>query len=169
MKPRKSGISEWPFALPALYNDHQKNVGSKIKTKGESPMKKLRIIVIALLCAALAGACAYRAQAPVAKPAYTPPMVSYSGGILDARYAASFDQVWNAALVSLEDLKMPVVSTQKVAGGLINATGTDGTPLQITIQPLSPGNTEVQIKVGAVGNEQASRIINDQIRSRLGM
>jgi hypothetical protein len=133
-------------------------------------MKKLRMIFIALLCAGLAVACAHQEQAPVATPSsYAPPMVSYSGGALTARYAASFDQVWNAALVSLEDLKMPVVSTQKVAGGTINATGTDGTPLQVFVQPLSPGSTEVQIKVGAEGNEQASRMINDQIRGRLGM
>lgn len=60
------------------------------------------------------------------------------------------------------------MSTNKVAGGNITATGTDGTPIRIQLTPRGAGATIVDIKVGS-GNEQVSRTINSMIAGQFGM
>ncbi len=93
----------------------------------------------------------------------------YSNGELTSMYPVTFDRVWNAAIVTLDDLDMAIVSVQKIAGGVINALTSDRKPVQIVIQSVGPGNTQIGIRIGAEGDERTSRMINDQIASRLGI
>ncbi|MFB3925654.1 MAG: DUF3568 family protein [Syntrophales bacterium] len=133
-------------------------------------MKLKTLLFIHFLCMGLVVACAAKQEStPVTAlaPSLSEPI--YSNGELTSMYPVTFDRVWNAAIVTLDDLDMAIVSVQKIAGGVINALTSDRKPVQIVIQSVGPGNTQIGIRIGAEGDERTSRMINDQIASRLGI
>ncbi len=96
--------------------------------------------------------------------------VSYVKGELRATYAASLDRTWEATLSALKDLQINVRSTKKDATeGDIEATKADGTKVKINLVPTGPDTTSVRIRVGMFGDEEASKTINRQIASKLGV
>jgi len=96
--------------------------------------------------------------------------VAYVKGELKTTYAASLDRTWEATLSALKDLRMNVYSSKKDAtGGNIEATKVDGTKVKIILEPAGPDTISVRIRVGTFGDEEASRVINRQIASRLGV
>ncbi len=95
--------------------------------------------------------------------------VSYVKGELRTTYAASLNRTWEATLNALKDLQLNVRSSKKDATeGDIEATKADGTKVKINLEPTGPDTTSVRIRVGMFGDEEASRIIDRQIASRLG-
>lgn len=133
-------------------------------------MKSVKYLIVIFLCIGLIAGCGMQQRASTEPPvtAPIPQTPIYSGGRLQAAYPYPFDQTWNAALSALDSLRMPVVSINKVAGGNITATGTDGTPINVQLTPRGAGATIVDIKVGS-GNEQVSRAINSMIAGQFGM
>jgi hypothetical protein len=132
-------------------------------------MKTLKYITAIVLCAGLIAGCGMMqrgSETPVT--AAIPQAPTFSAGTLQAAYPYPFDQTWNAALSALDSLRMPVVGQNKVAGGNITATGTDGTPINLKLTPRGAGATVVDIRVGT-GNEQVSRAINSMIAGQFGM
>ncbi len=96
--------------------------------------------------------------------------VSYVKGELRTTYAASLNRAWEATLSALKDLQLNVRSSKKDATeGDIEATKADGTKVKINLEPTGPDTTSVRIRVGMFGDEEASRIIDRQIASRLGV
>ncbi len=134
-------------------------------------MKSVKWIVIMILGISLISGCGmYQKQASTEPPvaAGIPQAPTFGGGTLQAAYPYPLDQTWNATLSALDMLRMPVVGTNKIAGGMISATGTDGTPISIQLTPRGPGATIVNIRVGE-GNEAVSRSISSVIGNQLGM
>ncbi len=128
----------------------------------------LMITALVISFGLLAGCGMMHQKAAPPVTASIPQTPTYSGGMLQAAYPYPFDQTWNATLTALDSLRMPVVSTSKVAGGVITATGTDGTPISIQLTPRGAGATIVNIRVGS-GNEEVSRAINTAIANQFGM
>ena len=96
--------------------------------------------------------------------------VAYVKGELKTTYAASLNRTWDATLSALKDLRINVYSSKKDAiEGSIEATKADGTKVKITLEPAGPDTTSVRIRVGIFGDEEASRVINRQIASKLGV
>jgi hypothetical protein len=96
--------------------------------------------------------------------------VAYVKGELRTTYAASLNRAWEATLSALKDLRINVYSSKKDATeGDIEATKADGTKVKINLEPAGPDTTTVRIRVGMFGDEEASKIINRQIASKLGV
>ncbi len=96
--------------------------------------------------------------------------VAYVKGELRTTYAASLNRTWEATLSALKDLPINVYSSKKDATeGDIEATKADGTKVKINLEPAGPDTTSVRIRVGMFGDEEASRVINRQIASKLGV
>ena len=96
--------------------------------------------------------------------------VAYVKGELKTTYAASLDRTWDATLGALKDLQINVRSSKKDATeGNVEATKADGTKVKIALEPAGPDTTSVRIRVGTFGDEEASKVINRQIASRLGV
>jgi len=129
-------------------------------------------LTVLVMCFGLVVGCSSMHQRAAMEPPVTaaiPQTPVYSGGTLQAAYPYPFDQTWNATITALDSLRMPVISSNKVAGGQINATGTDGTPIYIQLTPRGAGASIVNIRVGTTGNEEVSRAINSMIARQFGM
>jgi len=127
------------------------------------------IILILVMCLSLTlqGCLLLAAGAGAGAGAAT---VAYVKGELKTTYAASLNRTWDATLGALKDLQINVRSTKKDAtGGNIEATKADGTSVKINLEPAGPNTTSVRIRVGLFGDEEASRVINRQIASKLGV
>ena len=128
---------------------------------------KIIITVSILWFVLIAGCATQRAEAPPPPP--TPaPSATYNNGVLQTVYPVPFDQVWDSTLTTLNQLGMPVVKQDKVVNASIDATGKDGSPVRIQMNPKGLGATVVSIQVGS-GNEQASRAINSALANNLGV
>jgi hypothetical protein len=94
--------------------------------------------------------------------------MAYVKGELKTTYAASLNRTWDATLSALKDLQINVRSSKKDATeGDIEATKSDGTKVKIVLEPAGPDTISVRIRVGTFGDEEASRVINRQIASKL--
>ena len=93
----------------------------------------------------------------------------YKEGNLKTSYAASYDQTWNAAVHTMRDMNLKIIDTKRDATkGVIEAEKTDGTKVNLTVKPSNPDITSMEIRVGALGDEKASRAIEHRIRAHLG-
>ncbi len=92
----------------------------------------------------------------------------YEEGNLRTSYAASYDHTWKAALKAMKDTNLKVIDTKRDATkGVIEAEEADGTKVNTTVKPSNPDITSVEIRVGTLGNEKASREIEHRIRAHL--
>lgn len=95
--------------------------------------------------------------------------VAYVRGELQTTYPVSLDRTWDAVLGALNELAIPVKSAKKNAlGGSIEATRADGTAVRVALESAGPGATAVRIRVGMLGDEEASKAIHQKIAERLG-
>lgn len=93
----------------------------------------------------------------------------YKEGNLETRYAAPYEQTWNAALAATRDLGFEIVSTANDATkGVIEAKQPDGTNVKITMEPANPEITFIKIRVGILGDEEKSKVIEGRIHALLG-
>ena len=132
-------------------------------------MKKMFGIILVLFCMSfmLQGCLLLAVGAGAGAGAAT---VAYVKGELRTTYAASLNRTWEATLSALKDLQINVRSSKKDATqGDIEATKADGTKVKINLEPAGPDTTSVRIRVGMFGDEEASRVINRQIASKLGV
>ena len=96
--------------------------------------------------------------------------LAYVRGELQTTYPAALDRTWDTVLGALNELAIPVKSARKDAlGGSIEATRADGTAVRIALESAGPGATAVRIRVGMLGDEEASKAIHRKISERLGM
>lgn len=96
--------------------------------------------------------------------------VSYVEGDLETTYGSSLNRTWDATLGALQDAKLQITDSQRAAGkGTIKARQSDNTPVTVELAQAGPNATEVHIRVGTFGDEQASRALNRRIADRLGV
>jgi len=92
----------------------------------------------------------------------------YTQGAFETDYRHPLDQTYNATLASLKQMNMPVTKTQKDAvGAQIEANRSDGTPVTIDLKKTGPETTNATIRVGRIGDEDASRTIANRIAQDL--
>ena len=93
----------------------------------------------------------------------------YSTGKLYAVSGRDLTEVYQASLKALEDLEIRVTQHQKdIFSAKIVAKAADGKVIKIIAKPAKPDLTNLDIKVGLLGDEERSRLIYERIRQNLG-
>ncbi|MBP7341675.1 MAG: DUF3568 family protein [Deltaproteobacteria bacterium] len=91
----------------------------------------------------------------------------YINGELKTDYFASFDKVWNACEKTVADLRgTEVQPVKEIAQGKITAMINDD-KVQIEVTYRGKNQTSVAIRVGLIGDKQASQFLHDKIAENL--
>jgi hypothetical protein len=89
-------------------------------------------------------------------------------GVLEVRIYHLYSAVWDATLRALEDMGYVIESAQKEStAGKVMAKGEDGAPVVVTLEYESESITKAVIKVGHMGDKDASLAIKEQIQKAL--
>ena len=128
-------------------------------------MTKIRYILLIFICLAVTG-CApvlFLGGAASGVAGY-----KYYEGALTVIYQAPYENTWNAAIKAAEEMSFKIEQrTQELTTGKITCKRSDGTGVKISLKYVSPEETEVSIRVGLFGDENASNVIKDKIGSIL--
>ena len=134
-------------------------------------MLKRRFQLIAILCCLLIGltACSRKwAVIGAAAAAAGAGTYAYVKGDLKRSYEASMDKTWQAAVQSVEELKLTTESKQHDAfNGVIKGKMADGKSFTINVKRLGENMTEVGVRIGTFGDRTRSEAIHDKILSKL--
>ena len=96
--------------------------------------------------------------------------VAYAKGEYRTAYAAPYDKVWNAVLQALRDQQMEVTDRfRDRQQGQIQARKRDGKTLTIKVEDVGEGVSAVKIRVGTMGDEAESKLLERQIAHNLGL
>jgi len=96
------------------------------------------------------------------------PTYFFLKGNLKRNYEAHIEEVWEATLQSVEELKLATESTKLDAfGGEIKGEMADGTTYTIELKRLGEKSTEVGVRIGPFGDRAKSDTIHDKILSKL--
>jgi len=134
-------------------------------------MLKRRLQLAALLCCFLIGlnACSKKwvaigaAAAAVGAGTYY-----YIKGDLNRNYEASMDKTWQAAVQSVDELKLTTESKEHDAfSGVIKGKMADGKSFTINLKRVGENTTEVGVRIGTFGDRARSEAIHDKILSKL--
>ena len=88
----------------------------------------------------------------------------YYNGSLTVVYQAPYDKTLNASVKAIEELGFTIKSKEQgLTTSKIDALLSDGTPVTVTLKYKSSDQTEVSIRVGVIGDENASNVIKDKI------
>jgi hypothetical protein len=91
----------------------------------------------------------------------------YSDGILKTDYKASFDKVWAACEKTVSEMKGTGIEKKKKIGtGTIDAVIGDE-KVRISVEYVSKNITFAGVRVGMAGNNLASQLIQEKIKSNL--
>ncbi len=111
-------------------------------------------------CAAVAGAGIGAAAATGA--------MAYKNGELETSYAAPYNLTWDATIRAMKKMNLKVIHTQKGATeGTVESEQADGTKVTTKLKSSSQDVTGVKIRVGILGDEEASRTIDRYLRAEL--
>ncbi len=92
----------------------------------------------------------------------------YYKGALIVLYEAPYMETWDASLKALEEMGLVVLKAEHdLTTGKIKAKRADGKEVTLTFEYKSARTTEVQIRVGIFGDEEASMVIKEKIRQVL--
>jgi hypothetical protein len=96
--------------------------------------------------------------------------VAYSKGEYQRVYEAPVDRTAQAAVAALEQLDLVVDRREQVAPDQtrIEANKPDGTRITVALTPGGPETTMARIRVGVLGDEGLSRLIDRRIAENLG-
>ena len=134
-------------------------------------MLNRRFQLIAILCCLLIGltACSRKwAVIGAAAAAAGAGTYAYVKGDLKRSYEASMDKTWQAAVQSVEELKLTTESKQSDAfNGVIKGKMADGKSFTINVKRLGENMTEVGVRIGTFGDRTRSEAIHDKILSKL--
>ena len=124
------------------------------------------LTVLLLLLFAIQG-CAAVAGAGIGAAAASGVM-AYQNGELETAYAAPYNQTWKATIKAMEKMNLKVTGTHKGATeGTVESKQADGTKVTTKLKSSSQDVTSVKIRVGILGDEEASRTIDRYIRAEL--
>jgi hypothetical protein len=89
-------------------------------------------------------------------------------GALEKEYPVEYEKLVRATEESLKDLKIRAVETRKdKLGGTITGSRSDGTSVKITLVPTEPEKTTLKVRVGVLGDREASEKIMIKINEEL--
>lgn len=92
----------------------------------------------------------------------------YYDGVLNVTYKAPYIDTWHAAERAAKDLEFTVTSAKHdLTEGKIVARRADGDRVTISLKYKSADVTAVGIRVGTLGDKNASGTIAEQIRKQL--
>ncbi|MGD8492900.1 MAG: DUF3568 family protein [Desulfobacterales bacterium] len=134
-------------------------------------MAKRRLQTIALLCCFLIGlsGCSRKwALIGATAAAVGGGTYAYVKGNLSRTYNAAMDKTWQAAVQSVEALKLTTESKEHDAfSGVIKGKMADGKSFTINLKRLGENSTEVGIRIGTFGDRARSEAIHDKILTLL--
>lgn len=88
----------------------------------------------------------------------------YQVGALNATRNITLDEAYNSGVQALEDLGVVIVSKEKDGlTGFIVAKGTEDVSIKIRTKKIFDDVTEINIRVGLIGDELQSRLIYDRM------
>lgn len=88
----------------------------------------------------------------------------YYKGALTVIYQAPYERTWDASLKALKEMGLEIEDkTRELTTGKISAQLADNTPVTVSLKYVSSSETEATIRVGALGDENASNVIKDKI------
>lgn len=91
--------------------------------------------------------------------------VKYQQGSLTVVYQAPYMQTWDGVLSSLKDMGLRIEKSEHdLTTGKILARRADDTPITITLEYKSSKQTEVVIRVGYFGDQEAANSLELEIR-----
>jgi uncharacterized lipoprotein len=92
----------------------------------------------------------------------------YYEGALTVIYQAPYMETWDATLRALEKMDLTITSKDHDSmSGKIKAKRTDDKPVTVGLEYRSSNETEVVIRVGNLGDKEASAAIKERIRKEL--
>lgn len=123
-----------------------------------STLRNLAILLV-LLCT---GCAAVVVGGAAAVGTYT-----YVAGHLKKTYNANLDGAYQASIAGCESLGLPVLEREKQLSQATIKTRDADREVWITLKAQSSTTTEISVRVGYLGDEQASRRIHDAIGAKL--
>ena len=127
----------------------------------------IRILSILLLSIFAIQGCAAVAGAGIGAAAATGAM-AYKNGELETSYAAPYNLTWNATIRAMKRMNLKITKTQKGATeGTVESEQADGTGVTTKLKSSSQDVTSIKIRVGILGDEEASKTIDRYIRAEL--
>jgi len=127
-------------------------------------MRKIALLVGILSLAALTG-CAVVAGDTVM--GYESGKFVYHDGGLQSNYKYPLDQVWDATLKAMKDLKASNIQTdRKIEKGTVDAVLYEE-KVKIVMDYLTRSDTSISVRVGTAGSNVGAKYILDQIESNL--
>jgi hypothetical protein len=94
--------------------------------------------------------------------------LKYYEGALTAVFKASFDKTWDAAEQALENRKVNIdLRKRDLGSGKLSGQDLRGTPYTITFKYIASQKTETVIRVGHLGDKEASLRLKEEIRNIL--
>ena len=134
-------------------------------------MAKRRLQIVALMCCILIGlsGCSRKwALIGATAAAVGGGTYAYVKGNLSRTYDASMDKTWQAAVQSVEELKLTTESREHDAfTGMIKGKMADGKSFTINLKRLGENSTEVGVRIGTFGDRARSEAIHDKILALL--
>ena len=134
-------------------------------------MAKRRLQMVALMCCILIGlsGCSRKwALIGATAAAVGGGTYAYVKGNLSRTYDASMDKTWQAAVQSVEELKLTTESREHDAfTGMIKGKMADGKSFTINLKRLGENSTEVGVRIGTFGDRARSEAIHDKILALL--
>ena len=92
----------------------------------------------------------------------------YVKGDLKRNYEAPMDKTWEAAIKTVEEMKLTVESQQHDAlSGVIKGKMADEKGFEINLKRVGENLTEVGVRIGTFGDREKSEAIHNAIHSKL--
>ena len=89
-------------------------------------------------------------------------------GDLARLYRADYDTAWEAAILTLEEMEMTVVDSNKgETSGKIKAKRFDGSPVKIIVTQKALDVTRLRVRIGAVGDTAKAERFHEQFRKNV--
>ncbi len=136
-----------------------------VKMEGVAMLRNMLIVVLILSPLFTTGCPAILVGAGASAGVYT-----YAQGELKRVYQAPFDKAVSASTDTLKSLKINI--EEETSDGIkttINGRRTDGTPVTVKLEMLTPDITEITVRTGVLGlwDKQVSELIHASIAQRL--
>ncbi|RLB86194.1 MAG: hypothetical protein DRH15_02225 [Deltaproteobacteria bacterium] len=89
----------------------------------------------------------------------------YKNGVLIVDYEAPYIKTWEACVKAVDEMGLRLEKSEHdLTKGVIKAKRADDKMVTIEVEYKTPQKTQVGIRVGIFGDEEASKVIKEKIR-----